>query len=289
MMSPGRPRDFERTIRPRRAWYRVDWARLFHYRDLLFILVRGDFVARFQQTILGPAWFVLQPIITTVVFTLVFGHALRIPTDGIPPFLFYLCGMLLWGYFSSVLTATGSTFTTNAAIFSKVYFPRVIMPLAVTLSSLMTFAVQAATFLIVYAAFLLRSPASGSVHPDFVALAILPLVVALAAAFALGCGLLVSGLSAKYRDLQHAVPLVVQVWMFATPVVYPLSQLGPRARWLAALNPLTTGVELFRRAFFGVGTVSVGYAVFALFTTVLVLVAGFAVFQHVERTVVDTV
>lgn len=282
--------DYERVIRPRQAWYAMDWARLFHYRDLLWILVRRDFVARYQQTILGPAWFVVQPLLMTAVFTVVFAKGLRTPTDQIDPFLFYLCGMLVWGYFSNVIGSTGSTFATNAGLFGKVYFPRVVVPAAAMISNLIAFAVQAVTFLVVYAGHLLFSEtARAAIHPNLLVLALLPLLLMQTALFALGCGLLISAVSAKYRDLQHAVPLLVQLWMFATPVIYPLSQLSPKAQWLAALNPLTSIVELFRRGFFGVGTVTPGFVAFSVGATLVVLLAGFAWFQKVERTVVDTV
>lgn len=280
----------ERVIRARRAWHQVDFARLFHYRDLLWILVRRDFVARYQQTILGPAWFVLQPLLMTAVFWAVFARGLKTGTDGVPPFLFYLCGMLVWGYFSGVLNSTSNTFGANAAMFGKVYFPRVIVPAAAALSNLIAFAVQAVTFLLIYVGFLVFSPAVRAViHPDWVALALLPLLLAQTALFALGAGLLLSALSAKYRDLQHAIPLLVQLWLFATPIIYPLSQLSPKAQWLAALNPLTSIVETFRLGFFGVGTVAPGPMAFSVGVTLVVLLAGFAAFQHVERTVVDTV
>lgn len=280
----------ERVIRARRAWYRVDWARLFHYRDLLWILVRRDFVARYQQTILGPAWFVLQPLLTTAVFTAVFARGLKTGTDGVPPFLFYLCGMLVWGYFSGVLNGTSNTFGANAAMFGKVYFPRVIVPAAAVISNLIALAVQLVTFLLVYAGHLVFAPGvRAAIQPDWVALALLPLLLAQAALFALGSGLLLSALSAKYRDLQHAIPLLVQLWLFATPIIYPLSQLSPRAQWLAALNPLTSIVESFRLGFFGVGTVEPGHVAFSVAATLVVLAAGFAAFQQVERTVVDTV
>lgn len=282
--------SYDRVIRPRRAWYDFDWARLVHYRDLLWTLVRRDFVARYQQTILGPAWFVLQPLITTVAFTLVFGHALHTPTDGVPPFLFYLCGMLAWGYFSSVIGSTGTTFTANAQIFSKVYFPRIITPLAVTISSLVAFAVQTVTFLVFYVGMILFSPSVAAlIHPNWLVLAVLPLVLAQTAFLGLGCGLFLSALSGKYRDLQHMVPMLIQVWLFATPVIYPLSQLGPRAQWVAAFNPLTSVVELFRLGFFGVGTVTPGFVTVSLVSTGVMLLLGFALFQRVERTVVDTV
>lgn len=280
---------YERVIRAGRAWYRMDWARLFHYRDLLWILVRRDFVARYQQTILGPLWFVVQPLVTTAVFTLVFGRALRTPTDGVPPFLFYLCGMLVWSYFSNVLNSTGSTFTMNAAMFGKVYFPRVVVPLSAVISNLIAFAVQAATFLAVYAGVRLFASGPMGIEANFATLAVLPLLLLQTALFALGCGLLLSALSAKYRDLQHAVPLLVQLWMFATPIIYPLSQLSPKAQWLAAVNPLTSIVELFRLGFFGVGTVGAGHVAFSIGATLVVLGAGFAWFHRVERAVVDTV
>ncbi len=280
----------ERVIRARGAWLRVDLARLFHYRDLLWILVRRDFVARYQQTILGPAWFVLQPLLMTAVFWAVFARGLRTGTDGVPPFLFYLCGMLVWGYFSAVLNGTSNTFGANAAMFGKVYFPRVIVPAAAAISNLIALAVQVATFLIVYIGHLVLAPAArAAIQPDWVALSLLPLLLAQTALFALGAGLLLSALSAKYRDLQHAIPLVVQLWLFATPIIYPLSQLGPKAQWFAALNPLTTIVETFRLGFFGVGTVAPGPVGFSVGVTLVVLLAGFAAFQQVERTVVDTV
>lgn len=280
----------ERVIRARRAWHRVDWGRLFHYRDLLWILVRRDFVARYQQTILGPAWFILQPLLTTAVFWAVFARGLKTGTDGVPPFLFYLCGMLVWGYFSGVLNGTSNTFGANAAMFGKVYFPRIIVPAAAAISNLIAFAVQAVTFLLVYGGHLAFAPdARAAIQLDWVALALLPLLLMQAALFALGCGLLLSALSAKYRDLQHAIPLVVQLWLFATPIIYPLSKLGPKAQWIVALNPLTSIVETFRLGFFGVGTVTPGHVAFSVGVTLVVLVAGFASFQQVERTVVDTV
>lgn len=279
---------YERVIRPGRPWYRVDWPRLFHYRDLLFILVRRDFVARYQQTILGPAWFILQPLLTTAVFTLIFAKGLGAKTDAVPPFLFYLCGMLVWSYFSAVLSNTGSTFSTNAAIFGKVYFPRVVVPLAAVLSNLIAFAVQLGTFLAVYAGFRLLA-GSVPLQANGVVLLLLPLVLAQAAVLALGCGLVLSALSAKYRDLQHLVPLLVQLWMFVTPILYPLSELSPRVQWLATLNPLTSVVEAFRLGFFGAGTITGGHVALSAGVTLGLLILGFAAFQRVERTVVDTV
>jgi lipopolysaccharide transport system permease protein len=278
---------FERVIRPRRSALGPDWRRLGQYRDLLFILVRRDFVARYQQTILGPAWFILQPLIATGAFTLVFSGGLGTSTDGIrPAFLFYFCGMLPWGFFSNILGSAGNTFQANAPVFTKVYFPRLIVPLAGVIGSLAPFVLQLLVFLGFYFPILLGAP---SWHPDAVALALLPLCLAQIALFALGVSLLTSSLSAKYRDLQHALPFLLQLWLFVTPVIYPLSQLGPRARWLAALNPLTPLVEVFRRGFFGVGTMTLPLHLVSLAGTGVALLVGLVWFQRAERTFADTV
>lgn len=282
-MKPSAP---ERILRPPAGWFRLEWSRLFHYRDLLFILVRRDLVSRYQQTILGPLWFLLQPLLLTGVFYLVFHRGLGTSTDGVPPALFYLSGMLLWGYFANVLAGAGNTFQVNAAVFTKVYFPRLIVPLAVVLASLAPLLLQGALFLAFYVPALCGARAW---HPDLLALALLPLALLQTGLFALGTGLLTSGLSAKYRDLQHALPFLVQLWMFATPIIYPLSQLGPRGRWLAALNPLTAAVETLRRGCFGVGSLTPGLVAVSLVGTLLVLAAGLWWFQRAERTFADTV
>jgi lipopolysaccharide transport system permease protein len=277
---------YVRVIRPRRGWHKVDWSRLLQYRDLLWILVRRDFVARYQQTVLGPLWFILQPLIATAAFTLIFGRGLRTSTDGLPPFLFYQCGMLVWGFFATIFGTSGNTFQANASVFTKVYFPRLIVPLAVMIGSLAPFAIQLGVFLLVYA------PAWWSARewsPDPLFLALLPLGLLQTGAFAFAISLLTSGLSAKYRDLQHTLPFLLQVWLFVTPVIYPLSELRGAARWIAALNPLTPVVESFRLAFFGVGTISVPLVALSVSVTVLVCFAGLFCFQRAERTFADTI
>lgn len=276
----------ERILRPRRGWFRLDLARLLQHRDLLLLLVRRDLVSRYQQTILGPLWFLLQPLLLTGVFVLVFNRGLGTSTDGVPAHLFYLGGMLFWAYFANVLGSAGNTFQANAQVFTKVYFPRLVVPLAAVLASLAPLVLQTLLFLVFYV------PALFGAHawqPLPLALALLPLALVQTALLALGVSLLASGLSAKYRDLQHALPFVVQLWMFATPVIYPLSQLGAQARWLAALNPLACPVELLRLACFGAGTVTPALAALSLGVTLLVLAAGLFVFQRAERTFADTV
>lgn len=276
----------ERVIRPRRSALAIDWRRLIHYRDLLWLLVRRDFVARYQQTVLGPLWFILQPLIATGAFTLVFSHGLRTSTDRLPAFLFYQCGMLVWGFFSTIFSTAGNTFQGNASVFTKVYFPRLIVPLAVVLGSLVPFAIQLIVFLVCYAPAVLGGRDWGP-SPGF--LALLPLGLVQTAVFAGGLSLLTSGLSAKYRDLQHTLPFLLQVWLFVTPVIYPLSELRGPARTIAALNPLTSVVESFRLAFFGVGTVDARLVATSLAVTLAVSAAGLFVFQRAERTFADTI
>lgn len=281
-----KPRAIERILRPHRGWFRLDLARLLQQRDLLVLLVRRDLVSRYQQTILGPLWFLLQPLLLTGLFTLVFNRGLGTSTDGVPAHLFYLSGMLLWAYFANVLAGAGNTFQVNAPVFTKVYFPRLVVPLAVVLASVVPLLLQTLLFLAFYVPALLGAR---TWQPIPVALALLPLTLGQVALLALGVSLLASGLSAKYRDLQHALPFVVQLWMFATPVIYPLSQLGPLARWVAALNPLACPVEMLRLACFGAGAVTPALASLSLAATLLVFIAGLVVFQRAERTFADTV
>ncbi|HVU25312.1 MAG TPA: ABC transporter permease [Opitutus sp.] len=281
-MSAG----FERVIRARRGWVRLDLAGLWRFRDLLWLTIRRDFVARYQQTVLGPLWFIIQPIITAVVFTAVFGGSVR-SAQGPRPFLFYLGGMLLWSYFSNVVSGAGNTFHVNAAVFTKVYFPRLIAPVAVMLSSLVPLVIQMVVFLAVYAQNRLAGAAGW--HADPAALLLLPWCVVQTGLFALGLSLLTSALSAKYRDLTHALPFVLQMWLFVTPVIFPLEHLGRTARAVALLNPLTPIIEAVRRGFFGNGEVSAGLFGGSIAITAVVLAAGLVLFQRAERTFADTV
>jgi lipopolysaccharide transport system permease protein len=281
-----RPSTVERVLRARPSTLEVDWRRLLHYRDLLWLLVRRDFVARYQQTILGPAWFVLQPLIATAAFTVIFGHGLQTSTAGLPPFLFYQCGMIAWGFFATIVGAAGNTFHSNAPVFTKVYFPRLIVPLAIVIGSAAPLALQLLAFLACYLPALAGAPAWA---PNFAALALLPLAFLQVGLLAGAVSLLTSGLSAKYRDLQHALPFFLQIGLFVTPVIYPLAELHGAARWLAALNPLTPATELLRVAFFGVGGVSARLVAVSLAGTVALALAGLFAFQRAERTFADTV
>jgi len=282
-----RPEPFEIVLRPDTGWRSVELASIWQYRDLLSLLVWRDFVSKYKQTVLGPLWFIIQPLSMTLVFTVIFGKVAGLSTDGLPPVLFYLCGQLGWNYFSQNFSSNSATFVTNAGLFGKVYFPRLIVPLAALVSNLFAFAIQVATFLCFYLYFKYGRGAGGFGMDWRVVL--LPLLVLQTAVLSLGVGLVMSALTAKYRDLTHLSALLIQVWMYATPVIYPLSEFPVRWRWVAALNPMTPIVEAFRLVLLGVGTVTPLHIVSSIATTVAVAVAGLMLFSRVEKTFVDIV
>jgi lipopolysaccharide transport system permease protein len=283
------PSDFPKVrhiIAPNRAWLRFDWAELLARRDLLSLLVRRDLVSRYRQTILGPAWLVLQPLALALVFSLVFGRVAAIPTDGAPRILFYLCSLFGWHCFALNLQSTSSTFSANADLFGKVFFPRLVMPLAAVLSNLVSLTIQLAVFLLFYLGYKLFQIGSG--YGMGISALLLPLLVLQTAAFALGVGLWISVLTARYRDLRHAMSFLMLIWMFLTPVIYPLSKVSPDYRYLLQLNPVATMVESIRSVLLGVGTVTPLALTWSLGITIVVLVSGILLFQRAERTVVDT-
>ena len=274
-------------MRPDTGWRSVELAGLWRYRDLLSLLVWRDFVSKYKQTILGPLWFIIQPLSMTLVFTVIFGKIAGLSTDGLPPVLFYLCGQLGWNYFAQNFASNSATFVNNAALFGKVYFPRLVVPLAALVSNLLAFAIQLATFVCFYLYFKYGRGAGGLGMDWHVVL--LPLLVLETAVFSLGVSLVMSALTAKYRDLTHLSALLIQVWMYATPVIYPLSEFPVRWRWVAALNPMTPIVESFRLILLGVGTVTPLQIVASMATTVVVTAAGLMLFSRVEKTFVDLV
>ncbi len=275
-------------IRPNQSWLRVDWADLWLYRDLLVLMVQRDFTAKYQQTLLGPLWFIINPLINAAVFTLLFSRLIGISTDGVPPMLFYLGGQLTWNYFANVLGTTGNSLAGNAGIFSKVYFPRLIPPLAMCGSSFIAFLVQFAVFLTFWAYHLLFTPFGATYHFTW-ALALLPLVLIQTAALGLGVGLFLSALTAKYRDLQQLAAYLLQIWMYVTPVIYPLSRIPGHWRWVVMLNPMTSVVELTRLVLLGVGSVTPGGIAISVLVTAALLSAGMVFYQRMARTFVDTV
>lgn len=286
MSTPAPARD-EIVIEPTRGLRAFAWRDLWAYRDLLWLLVWRDFATRYKQTILGPLWFVFQPVITTAIFAVVFGGFAKIPTAGVPAMLFYNCGLVPWGYFAQTFQSTSTTLVTNAALFGKVYFPRLVVPLAGAISNLLAFVIQFATFLAIYAVYKFRPEAATFGFQWDVVL--LPFALLHVAALSFGIGLWLAALTAKFRDFTILGGFFVQLWLYATPVIYPLSQVPEKWRLLVALNPMTMPVECFRHALLGAGTPSAPLLGLSVLVTVVLLVGGLAIFQRVEKNFVDVI
>jgi lipopolysaccharide transport system permease protein len=277
--------EWDLIITPRKQWYDLQLRDVWHYRDLIGMFVRRDFVSRYKQTILGPLWFLIQPFLTSVIFTVVFGNIAGLPTDGLPQMLFYMSGTVLWNYFSGCLTGTSTTFSANAHLFGKVYFPRLVTPISIIISNLITFAIQFLFFLGFFIYFLLR----GSAITITTWALTLPLLILLMAGMGLGFGIIVSSLTTKYRDLQQLVGFGVSLLMYVTPVIYPISSIPEKWRWIAEVNPITPVIETFRAGFLGAGNadwLGLGYS--AAFMLVVMFI-GVVIFNRVEKTFIDTV
>lgn len=278
----------EHIIHADRSWWHIPWREIYEYRDLIFLLVRRNFVATYKQTVLGPSWYIISPITQTVIFTVIFGHLAKLPTDGMPKPLFYLCGSLGWGYFAGCMGGTSSSLTANAGLFGKVYFPRLVMPISQVATGLIGFSIQLGTFLCFWIYFKFFTAAGATIHIKPMLLA-LPLLLVQSAAIGMGVGLWMSALTAKYRDFNHLTGYLTRFWMYATPIVYPLSMLPRKWQLLSVLNPMTPIVESFKYAFLGEGTVLVYHVISSLVLTALLLLSGMAVFSRTERTFIDTV
>lgn len=272
-------------IRPVSGWFDIHLGELWRYRDLIMLFVRRDFVAVYKQTILGPLWFLFQPLFTTLVFTVVFGRIAKLSTDGLPQILFYLSGIVAWNYFSGCLNKTSDTFVANAGIFGKVWFPRLAVPISIVISNLITFAIQFLLFMGFWFYFFIN----GSTINTQPLIMLLPFLIVQMAALGLGCGIIISSLTTKYRDLTQLVGFGVQLWMFATPIVYPTSQIPERFQWIIALNPMSPIIEVFRYSFLGAGTINPSHIALSVLTTVVVLFIGIILFSRVEKSFMDTV
>ena len=279
-------------IRPKTGWFDIDFKDLWRYRDLVWMLVKRDFTLLYKQTILGPAWVVIQPLLTTLIFTVIFGNVAGLPTDGMPKFMFYMGGNIAWQYFANCLTITSKTFVEkeNRKIFSKVYFPRLCMPLSTVVSQLINFFVQYLLFVgfVIYYAL---QPDS-AVNPNWHLILLTPLMLLQLGMLGLGFGILVSSLTTKYRDLSLLVAFGVHLWMYATPVAYPSSLIAEKAPQLLKyymLNPMTPLIELFRSAYLGSATYYLGYYWFSIIVTLVIFMLGVITFSHVEKTFIDTV
>jgi len=272
-------------IEPRRSWLRLDLREVWDYRDLLTLLVRRDLLARYQQTLLGPLWHLLQPVLTTVIFVVVFARVAGIPTGGVPAPLFYLTGLLAWNYFAQNVTNVSGTFLNNAALFGKVWFPRLVVPVSVVTGNLVTLGLQLIPFLACAGYY----AATQGLDVFSWKIVLLPIAALHVAALSLGIGLCMASTTARYRDLLHLNQFLVQLWMFATPIIYPLSQIPARWAWLAWLNPMAAPVEVFRWCLLGGGTVPTPLIVTSLVLTVALLVIGLVAFDNAARSAPDTI
>lgn len=278
--------NWDLVIEPKNKWYQLDLGAVWKYRDLLMLLVRRDFVSVYKQTILGPLWLFIQPVLTTLTFTIIFGNIAHISTDGIPPMLFYLAGITLWTYFSDCLNKTSNTFVANAGVFGKVYFPRLVMPLSVLVSNLIKLAIQMLLFLIVWIYFLVKG---AGFQPNYIYMISVPFLIILMAGLGLGFGILISSLTTKYRDLTFLIGFGVQLLMYASPIVYPLSSVPEKYRYLLLLNPISSIIEGFKFVFLGTGVwnwEALGYS--TIFMGAMLLLS-MLVFKRVEKTFMDTV
>lgn len=272
-------------LRPKKSLFQINLKELWQYRDLIALFVRRDFVAKYKQTILGPLWFIIQPLLTTLMFVVVFGNIAGIPTDGIPQVLFYMSGIVGWNYFSTCLNDTSQTFLKNASIFGKVYFPRLAMPISVVISNMVSFIIQFLFLLCFLLYFYLR----GADVSTGIEVLLLPFLVLMMAGLGLGFGIIISSLTTKYRDLTHLVGFGVSLWMYATPIIYPLSEIPERYRMFVLANPMTPLIETFKTVLLGVGTVNYLYLLYSLVFTIVLLIVGVLIFNKVERTFMDTV
>lgn len=272
-------------IKPNQSWLRVDLKSVYEYRDLLWLLVRRDFVSKYKQTILGPSWAVIQPIMLSVVFSLVFGKVAKIPTDGAPPFLFYLCGLLLWQFFAGTVQTAGNSLQGNAAILGKVYFPRIIPPLATTISQFIPLVIQFCIFIGFYIYFASQSGSNELQINSSIFL--LPFLLLQTMIFSLGISLCFSALTAKYRDFQHALSFTIQLWLYATPVIYPASKLA-NYNWLLWLNPMTMPISGMKMIFLGTDGFSLANWGLSSLISVATLIVGLLWYQRTARTFIDT-
>lgn len=273
------------VIKPNTGWFDINLKELFQYKDLIIMFVKRDFKTLYKQTVLGPLWIIINPLFTTIMYTIVFGNIANISTDGMPQIVFYMLGTTVWTYFSTCLTKTSATFTGNAGIFGKVYFPRLVTPISTVISGLINFAVQFTMFLIFAIYYYIKGT---PINPNIYIL-ITPLLLLQLAMLSLGCGVIISSLTTKYRDLAVLVGFGVQLWMYATPVVYPASQIGGKLKTLMMLNPVSPIVETFRYAFLGCGSIPWNFLMISVCTTLVVLFIGVVLFSRVEKTFMDTV
>lgn len=277
--------NWDMVIEPQRGLLELRLGELWRYKDLVMLFVRRDFVSAYKQTILGPLWYLIQPVLTTIMFTVIFGQIASLPTDGLPQFLFYMSGTVIWAYFADCLNKTSNTFVGNYNLFGKVYFPRLAVPVSILISNMITFLIQLTLFVLFVLFFMLSG---SSIRPN-AWIFFLPVLMLLMAGLGMGFGIIISSLTTKYRDLRFLVTFGVQLLMYATPVIYPVSSIPERFRPLILANPVTPIVETFRYAFLGAGTVDLGHLLYSFIFMLVVVALGIVIFNRVEQTFMDTV
>jgi len=277
--------DWTTIICPKERLFELNIREIIRYRDLLLLLVRRDFVSVYKQTVLGPLWFIIQPLITTFMYMFVFGNIARMSTDNIPQPLFYFSGTMLWSFFSTNLTKSADTFIANAGLFGKIYFPRFIIPISYIITNSFTLVIQATVF----SAFYLYYTVSGHAVSVTTAILFVPVFLCQLAALSVGCGIIVSSLTTKYRDLKNLLNFGMQLWMYATPIVYPLSMVPDKWRWAFVLNPVSPIIESFRFAVVGRGHIDGWQMIVSFGATLVILFFGIILFNHNERTFIDII
>lgn len=278
-------RRWDFIIDSKRSWFDLNLVDVWRYRDLVALFFHRDFVSTYKQTVLGPLWFILQPLLTTITYALVFGQIAKLPTSGVPPFIFYMPGIIMWTLFSSCLTRCSTVFAANAGIFSKVYFPRLTVPISSVFSVLVTFGLQFLMFLCFLGFFYLRG---NDIRPNSGVL-VLPLLTLQASLLGIGLGCIISSLTTRYRDLQMALNFGMQLWMYASCIFYPRSEVPADKMWIIQFNPIVPIVENFRNAFLGTGPVNYGELSILTVVCLAVFAGGVAVFNQVEKDFADTV
>ncbi len=273
------------VIKPKRSLLDINLREIWQYRDLMMLLVKRDFISVYKQTILGPVWFFIQPLLTSFTFTVIFSMLAHLPTGGIPPALFYLTGVTFWNYFSSCLTATSNTFVSNASVFGKVYFPRLIVPFSVVISNLMKLAIQFILLLVMWFYYLMFTD---KIHPQSTII-FMPVILLMFALMGLGFGLIFSAMTTKYRDLTFLIAFGVQLLMYASGVIYPVSGVSPEHQWILFLNPLIPLMEAIKYSFLGEGIMNWYYIGYSAIFTIVVLISGVLIFNKVEKGFIDTV
>ena len=284
-MTTSKSKNWDLTITSHRGWFELNLGEIWQYRDLLKIYIRRNIIAQYKQTILGPIWIIIPPILTTLVFTVIFGNIANISTEGLPKPLFYMAGIITWNYFSTALTSTSNSLAGNAGIYGKVYFPRIIIPLATLISSLVRYFIQLMLFFCLLGYFIINN--AESIQIQFHLIWLLPVLVILMGIQGLGFGLLFSAITSKYRDVRFLIGFGVQLLMYASPVIFPLSIVPEKYKWIILANPMSAIVESFRYMIFGVGQVSFNSILYSLIFTGGIFFMGFLIFNHMEKDFID--